>query len=115
MPSLIPTAVPPPASPPASRCLPSAVPLLATLLLLLAMAPAATAQDLVTDRPDFTESAVTITPGRVQVEAGASVAEADGTEALAVGELLVRIGLTERWELRLAPGSYERVEPGAST
>jgi len=82
------------------------------VLLLLALPSSAAAQDLVTDRPDFTESALTITPGRVQVEAGASVAEDDGTDALAVGEVLVRIGLSERWELRLAPGSYERVEAG---
>lgn len=87
------------------------LPLLVSLLLLLVPPPEATAQELVTDRPDFTESALTITPGRVQVEAGASVAEADGSDALAVGEVLVRIGLAERWELRLAPGSYERVEP----
>ena len=37
-----------------------------SLLLALALAGAATAQDLVGDRPDFTESALTVEPGPVE-------------------------------------------------
>jgi hypothetical protein len=84
-------------------------------LLLLAI-PGALAQDddpLVGDRPDFTESAVTVAPGRTQVEAGATHTEADRTESQEFAEVLLRIGLGERIELRVGLNSYARVEePG---
>lgn len=93
---------------------PRSLHLLGGLLMLIVALPQA-AQELVTDRPDFTESALTVPHGRVQVEGGASFEDFDrgeaAGEALAVGELLVRIGVGERLELRLAPGSYERFEP----
>lgn len=60
----------------------------------------ARAQPIVTDRPDFTESAVTVPAGRTQLEAGASSAWAGGARELAVGELLLRIGLGAHLELR---------------
>ncbi len=86
------------------------------LALALAAAPAALAQEddpLVTDRPDFTESAVTVAPGRVQVEAGATHTESGDAESQEIGEILVRIGLAPRLELRLGLGSWARVEePG---
>ncbi len=86
------------------------------LALALLASPAALAQDddpLVSDRPDFTESAVTVAPGRVQVEAGATHTEADGAECQTIGEALVRIGLLPRLERRLGLGSWARVdEPG---
>lgn len=47
---------------------------IAAMLVAATLAGTAVADDdpLVGDRPDFTESAVTIAPGRVQVEAGAT-------------------------------------------
>ena len=86
---------------------------LAAVVLAL-LAPAAVAQEtapLVSDRPDFTESAETIAPGRVQLEGGASWTAAGDTDETALGELLARIGLTDLLELRLEPGSYEIVDP----
>ena len=69
------------------------------------------AEALVTDRPDFTESVVSVAPRRVQVEAGYTHEEKDGEASDAFGELLLRIGLSERVELRLAPNSYRRDLP----
>ncbi len=68
---------------------------------------------LIGDRPDFTESAITIAPGRVQVEAGMTHTEDDQEEVIEVGEVLVRIGLAERLELRVGVGSWARVAPEA--
>lgn len=61
------------------------------------------AGDLVTDRPDQTESAVTVAPGYVQFELGATFSH-DGEGDLDTFEApgtLVRIGLVERLELRI--------------
>lgn len=66
---------------------------------------------LIGDRPDFTESAVTITPGRFQVEAGFTFLDESAEDVQDFGELLVRIGLARRVELRVTLGSYVRVEP----
>lgn len=82
-------------------------------LLVLATAGAASAEDddpLVGDRPDFTESAVTIAPGRVQVESGATHTDSGDAESQELGEVLVRIGLTPRLELRVGLPSYARVD-----
>jgi hypothetical protein len=95
--------------------------------LLLATAasstsPSLSAQDdpLISDRPDFTESTQTIRPGGWQLELGITgsrlpprgdVPRQDATEA---GELLLRIGLAERLELRLAPGSWRDEDQGGA-
>jgi hypothetical protein len=89
-----------------------ATPLTLTLLALLAVSPGlADSPPLVSDRPDFTESAVTIPKGRIQLEGGATSERSDGADAIAAGELLARIGLTDRWELRLGAGSWEEIDP----
>lgn len=61
---------------------------------------------LVTDRPDFTESSATITPGRVQLEAGYTFSRGGETRRHGLGELLTRIGLVERLELRAGLNSF---------
>lgn len=69
---------------------------------------------MVGDRPDFTESSETVERGRFQLETGATRAgfAGDGEET-AVGEVLVRIGLAARWELRLGAGSWVDTAGGA--
>lgn len=62
--------------------------------------------DLVSDRPDFTESTPTIAPGWVQVESGYTFTAADGVREHGVPEMLVRVGLSQRLELRLAPPGF---------
>lgn len=74
--------------------------------LSLAVDPAFSQDELVGDRPDVTESAVTITPGHVQLEAGATRVRTDAAIELALGELLGRMGLVRGIELRLGVPSY---------
>jgi hypothetical protein len=70
--------------------------------------------DLVTDRPDQTESAAVVPPGYVQVEAGVLVTrdEAGGrsVETVEGPGTLVRIGLGGRTELRLGWAGYLKEE-----
>lgn len=88
--------------------MPVRLPLAALALLLSA---AASAQPLVTDRPDLTESAVTIAPGRVQIEAGAIYEDAgSGFSAFAVPTALVRVGVLPFLEVRLGAPDFLRVE-----
>jgi hypothetical protein len=73
--------------------------------------------DLVTDRPDQTESAVVLPAGAFQGELGASFGhdERDGvtSEAFEIPGTLLRYGLSPRFELRLAwPGEIELEERG---
>lgn len=65
---------------------------------------------LVTDRPDFTESAVTV-PGRgLQLESGYTYTRAGDADEHALGEILLRIGLRDRLEARLGVNSHTWVE-----
>lgn len=88
------------------------------LPLFCLIAPAALAQEpepLVTDRPDFTESASVPGAGRIQVEGGWTV-EGDGdARAHSLGEVLVRIGIGERFEARVEPLTWISVDGGDGT
>lgn len=81
----------------------------ATALLLLATgAPAqqpVSPVPLVTDRPDFTESA-SVVPA-LQVEAGYTLTGRGGLRDHELGELLVRLPLHQRAELRVGLGSWQ--------
>ena len=80
---------------------------------LIAAAAAADDDPMVTDRPDFTESAVTVTRGRTQIETGYTFTEIGDFEEQTLGELLVRIGWTEIVEIRLGINSRVQVDgPG---
>ena len=83
---------------------------LITLLAPAGFAAEAPPPDLVTDRPDQTESALSVPRGFVQLEAGYSRTEFDGDgfsgTADAVPQTLVRIGLSERIELRVGLDGY---------
>lgn len=59
---------------------------------------------MVTDRPDFTESAAAVR--RVQLEAGWTVEAADGADAHTVGEALLRIPAARGLELRVGLPSW---------
>jgi hypothetical protein len=81
------------------------------LCLLLALeARAQHAAELVTDRPDRTESTVAVPRGSLQVELGADwVFDGSSTGRLRVVEApgtLVRYGARDRLELRLAWGGW---------
>lgn len=86
------------------------LPLPAVLVLAV---PAVASEPLVTDRPDFTESAVVVPVGRLQLEFGATVAKDDeGVEAIAVGEALLRWGAAQQLEVRLKLPSWDRESSG---
>jgi hypothetical protein len=72
------------------------------------------AEPLVTDRPDFTESTSAVAPGHYQLEGGFTFARIGDEESQSFGELLLRIGVVERWEARLGIGSFSRIDPGLS-
>lgn len=85
----------------------------------LALAVPTSAQDLsglpdpiVADRPDFTESTLTIPSGHYQIESGVTFSRFGEEESQSFGEVLVRIGAGERVEARLGIGSYTRIDPG---
>lgn len=84
-----------------------------TILLLIATATLA-AEPMVGDRPDFTESALTVPPGSVQLEAGATLDTSDDADQWTVGEVLVRYGLKPGTELRLSVPSYLSLDLGGA-
>jgi hypothetical protein len=108
---------------PCSRSLPPAAGARRLALSLLAIlaggvpaaaqepSPAAAPPELVTDRPDQTESAAVVPPGTVQLETGVDHAEEGGgpdAESDALGSTLLRVGLVEGLELRLGWGGWAR-------
>jgi len=85
--------------------------LFAFTLLFAAASTGAFAQQapLVTDRPDFTESAVTVPLGSIQFEGGLSFVDA-GADALIFGEPLIRYGLRDKLELRFGVPSIVSID-----
>lgn len=79
-----------------------------------AQEPGSNVAPLVTDRPDFTESAVTVPKGRVQIESGYTWSRAGDETSHSLGDLLVRWAPLHGFELRLGLNSFVIVErPGA--
>jgi len=103
---------------PAMTPRPFAARAVAPLALLLAgacvAAPGGPRSPIVTDRPDFTESAEPVPTGSVQVEAGATHSEDAGVDALSVGEILVRTSIGAGRELRIGVPTYVDVSAGPS-
>lgn len=69
---------------------------------------------LVTDRPDFTESTLTVPAGRLQIESGYTMTynrdRGVRTKQHTYPELLVRVGLVDDVELRVAWQGWSRAE-----
>ena len=70
-------------------------------LVLLLLGPSASTQPLVTDRPDFTESAIAVPFGSVQLESGATSERAGGATTISGPEALVRWSFVRGAELRI--------------
>lgn len=68
-------------------------------------------EPLVTDRPNFTESPSVVGTRRLQLEAGHTFARSGGVTSSALGEVLLRLGVASRAELRVALNSYVRTGP----
>jgi hypothetical protein len=58
------------------------------------------------DRPDFTESTETVLPGFIQAEGGYTYGRVESGTSQSIGELLVRVPVTVRTELRVGFNSY---------
>jgi len=93
---------------------------LSTLHCVLLGATALGAQEaddpgpLVTDRPDFTESALSVPAGRLQIEGGYTWSRQGDETSHSIGELLLRLGLLRGFEARLGLNSFAIVErPGS--
>jgi hypothetical protein len=74
--------------------------------------------ELVTDRPDFTESSLVVGAGIWQLETGmAYEGDEAGSRAFAAPQTLLRLGLSRRVELRLGAGGFlaERAGTGFSS
>jgi hypothetical protein len=77
---------------------------------IMGCATANTAREpLTSDRPDFTESTTTMKRGEVQLEGGDTFEHVESVKTNTIGELLLRIGLGSRAELRIEPGSYTTI------
>jgi Putative MetA-pathway of phenol degradation len=77
-----------------------------TLVLVLVAGSGAAKDPLITDRPDFTESAFVVGRGTVQLEGGATYGDFGAESATTLPELLVRWGITRRVELRFLTPTY---------
>lgn len=84
--------------------------LLVVLLFCGSFAVAGEVPPLVTDRPDFTESAETVPRGSFQLEFGYTFGEESDVKTHALGELLVRAAVTEWAEVRVGLNSWAWVE-----
>ena len=62
-----------------------------------------------TDRPDHTEGVELVPVGIVQVEGGATTARSGGVRTTSYGEVLVRVGVADRLELRIEPLTHTTV------
>jgi hypothetical protein len=86
-----------------------AAPLLLAMLATISRAqspPAATDAEIVTDRPDVTESAIVVPKGSLQVENGITWTSDHGTRTYDVSETLVRVGVATRTEIRIVTPNY---------
>jgi hypothetical protein len=72
-------------------------------------------QEIVTDRPDFTESSSTVGSGRWQVEMGLTYSWTNEDRETQAPETLLRVGCGPRWELRLGLPSYRMQREGGVT
>jgi hypothetical protein len=79
-----------------------------TMTLFLMLAPTlalAESPELVTDRPDFTESASSVPVGFVQTEMGVSASLSDPADEIMLPALLLRVGVARNLELRVGAPS----------
>ncbi|MBW2699987.1 MAG: transporter [Deltaproteobacteria bacterium] len=97
--------------------------LFSILLMMLSLAPFARAEEamekkenlpLVTDRPSFSDSAVTVPEGHVLFEFGAGFAHDAAGDGLTLAMPLIRYGMTEGMEARLGLPALQMLWPAGS-
>ena len=81
------------------------------IVVVSLVASVARAKDpLITDRPDFTESAFVVGRGTVQLEGGATYGDFGSESITTLPELLVRWGITRSVELRFLTPTYAWID-----
>jgi hypothetical protein len=81
--------------------------MLGAVLCLGANAADATVEEIVTDRPDQTESPVVLQPGQLQIETGFLYSASEDARSLTLPTTLFRVGVVKRLELRVELGGVE--------
>ncbi|MBV6458226.1 MAG: hypothetical protein HONBIEJF_01351 [Fimbriimonadaceae bacterium] len=81
--------------------------------LVVAVALAEHDEPIITDRPDFTESAVVVRRGRLQIENGVTWDDDNGQRSAQFSESLVRYGVADRFEARLEIPNWVAVTEGS--
>jgi hypothetical protein len=76
------------------------------VVVLFLAATRAMAQPIATDRPDFTESTEVIASRRLQAEAGVTIHSDAPAGVFSGPELLLRVGILDRLELRVEAPNY---------
>jgi hypothetical protein len=84
-------------------------PLFITLMTLFTVVSNGLTQELVTDRPDFTESAVVVPARMIQVESGVEAVDLGFLEELSYPNALARIGVGHNLELRVGVSGWTRI------
>lgn len=83
------------------------------LLIALGFAPtlacSQSAFPISTDRPSFSDGNLVVPPGHPQIEAGVTITTVQGSASTTCGELLGRIALSKRLELRLSNVTWTHV------
>ena len=75
--------------------------------------PAASVPELATDRPDFTDTAIVVPRGSLQLESGFTAGDGDKeSRKLDAPEALLRWGIGRRTELRFGPPGFFRIRGG---
>ena len=72
-----------------------------SVVLFLFVATGSFSQNIITDRPDQTESSSTIPLKSLQIEAGVLFQKSGGVQSNAYPSILWRYGIAEKFELRL--------------
>ena len=68
--------------------------------------PDSTGPEIVTDRPDVTESSTVVSKGSLQIENGATLTTDHGFPAFDLSETLIRLGVSTSTEVRLVVPNY---------
>jgi len=68
--------------------------------------PPTTEPEIITDRPDITESSIVIPKGSLQLENGLTWTNDHGQQTLDLSETLLRFGVFDRTELRIVVPNY---------
>lgn len=83
--------------------------ILAILLSISCLLSIGIAQELVTDRPDFTESALVVPAKMIQIEAGAEYTDFKSATDFSIPGVLARFGLGRNLEIRLGFSGWTSV------